>query len=157
SSDPAALVEWIGRHRKPEGEKAANPEVQISIGYDTGSLPWLEERARFLALYTYIVTTDLQRFQALVHRPSRDPNAAYGLVIRGDVLEARFPGQARGHRLDFVFPLPVRLSAANLTGLIRQLQVLNLGLLIACAEEAARVLLPEEPPAWLDDRCQAVA
>jgi len=46
--------------------------VQISVGYDTGSLPYLRERSRFVALSLFVATTDLQKFQALVRRPPRD-------------------------------------------------------------------------------------
>src|SRR4029077_7724077 len=127
------------------------------VGYDTGALPFLAERGRFVALYLFIATTDLARFQALVPRPARDPNPAFGLLIRGDVVEVRFPGQARGHRLDYVFPLPSRLSTTNLAGLFRDLQLLNLGLLVACVEDACRVLLPGAAPSWLDARRRALA
>src|SRR5262249_53684298 len=92
----------------------------------------------------------------LVRRPPRDPNAAYGLVIRGDVVEVRYPGQVRGHRLDYVFPLPTRLSTSNLAALFRDLQLINLGLLTACADDAARVLLGGDV-GWLDARRRAVA
>jgi hypothetical protein len=153
TSDPQVLARWMEEHRRPE----INQEVQVSIGYDTGSLPWLEERGRFVALYLFIATTDLQRFMALMRRPPRDPNAAYGLLIRGDVVVVRYPGQGRGRRLDYVFPLPIRLSTANLGGLIREIQLLNLGLLLASAADAARVLLAGSTPAWLDWRRQAIA
>ena len=136
TSDPAELAAWIDDNRHAAGTHA---EVQVSVGFDTGPLPWLEERARFLGLYLFVATTDLDHFQALTRRPHRDPNAAFGLVIRGDIIEPRYPGQRSGHRLDYVFPLPERLSRANLTGLFRQLQLLNLGLLCACAAEVSRV------------------
>jgi hypothetical protein len=151
TSDPTELALWVELHRREHD----NPEIQVSIGYDTGSLPYLGERSRFVALSAFVATTDLQKFQALVRRPPRDPNAAYGLVIRGDVVEVRYPGQARGHRLDYVFPLPTRLSTANLAAFFRDLQLLNLGLLAACADDAARVLLGGAPP-WLDARRRAV-
>jgi hypothetical protein len=153
TSDPLELARWIEDHRRPE----VNQEVQVSIGYDSGTLPSLEERGRFIALYLFIATTDLQRFMALMRRPPRDPNAAYGLLIRGDVVEVRYPGQGRGRRLDYVFPLPIRLSTANLAGLIREIQLLNLGLLVACAADAQQALLPGPAPAWLDSRRQAIA
>jgi hypothetical protein len=136
TSDPDQLAAWIDDNRLAAG---ANAEVQVSVGYDTGPLPWLEERARFLGLYLFVATTDLDHFQALLRRPHRDPNAAFGLVIRGDIIEPRYPGQRSGHRLDYVFPLPRRLTRPNLAGLFRQLQLLNLGLLCACAGEVARV------------------
>lgn len=151
TSSPATLAHWIDTHRREE----INPEVQVSVGYDTSPLPYLVERGRFLALYLYVSTTDLKRFQALMRRPPRDPNAAYGLVIRGDVVEVKYPGQSRGHRLDYVFPLPMRLSEANLAGLVKEIQLLNLGLLVACAQDLCRVLLPGAPPEWLDERRQA--
>lgn len=153
TSDPVELAEWVEKHRRDE----VNPEIQVSIGYDTGHLPSLVERSRFLALYVFVSTTDLKRFQALTRRPARDPNAAYGLVIRGDVVEVKRPGQAKGHRLDYVFPLPVRLSQANLAGLFRQLQLLNLGLLVACVQDACQVLMPGRSPDWMDPRRQAIA
>src|SRR5262249_46459279 len=78
TSDPAKLRQWVDQHRREHD----NPEIQVSIGYDTGSLPYLRERSRFVALCLFVATTDLQQFQALVRRPPRDPNAAYGLVIR---------------------------------------------------------------------------
>lgn len=152
TSDAVELARWVESHRREE----SNPEIQVSVGYDTGSLPYLCERARFLALYTFISTTDLKRFQALLRRPPRDPNAAYGLIIRGDVVEVKYPGQGRGHRLDYVFPLPVRLSEANLAGLFREMQLLNLGLLVACAQDSCRVLLRGSTPEWLDATRQAV-
>jgi hypothetical protein len=153
TSDPLELASWINIYTHHD----RNQEVQVSIGYDTGNLPSLEERGRFIALYLFIATTDLQRFMALMRRPPRDPNAAYGLLIRGDVVEVRYPGQCRGRRLDYVFPLPARLSTANLAGLIREIQLLNLGLLVACAADAGRALLPGPAPAWLDARRQAIA
>ncbi len=153
TSDPAELAAWIDENRPESGELA---EVQVSIGFDTGPLPWLEERARFLGLYLFITTTYLDHFQALLHRPHRDPNAAFGLVIRGDIVEQRYPGQNSGHRLDYVFPLPDRLSRTNLAGLFRQFQLLNLGLLCACAVEVARVLHGPSPD-WLDARRTALA
>lgn len=152
TSNPTVLAHWVEEHRRDE----TNPEIQVSIGYDTSALPYLVERSRFLALYVYISTTDLKRFQALLRRPPRDPNAAYGLVIRGDVVEVKYPGQSRGHRLDYVFPLPVRLSEANQAGLFKEMQLLNFGLLVACVQDVCRVLLPGEPPAWLDGRRQTV-
>ena len=147
TSDPAELAAWFDENRPPSGTPT---ELQVSIGFDTGPLPWLEERARFLGLYLFITTTHLDHFQALLHRPHRDPNAAFGLVIRGDIIEPRFPGQRSGHRLDYVFPMPEQLSQANLAGLFRQLQLLNLGLLCACASEVTRVFL-DSSPAWLDN------
>lgn len=156
TSDPNFLVSWIQQYRQLEANEQQHLEVQISIGYDTGILPSQEERSRFLGLYLYIATTDLQYFQALLPRPPRDPNAAYGLVIRGDLVETRYPGQARGHRLDYVFPLPTRLSPTNLAGLFRQIQLLNLGMLLAYAAETARVLYPEWP-FWIDGRRRKIA
>jgi hypothetical protein len=153
TSDDYQLAQWVDEHRREDGCQ----EVQVSIGYDTGSLPFLEERGRFIALYLFISTTELGRFRALLRRPPRDPNAAYGLLIRGDVVEVRFAGQSRGHRLDYVFPLPARMSTGNLAGLIREIQLLNLGLLVACAEDSHRTLLPGVAPVWLDDRRRAVA
>lgn len=152
TSDANELARWVEQHRREHD----NPEVQVSIGYDTGSLPYLRERSRFVALSLFVATTDLQKFQALVRRPPRDPNAAYGLVIRGDVVEVRYPGQARGHRLDYVFPLPTRLTTANLAALFRDLQLINLGLLTACADDAARTLLGGQTN-WLDARRRAAA
>lgn len=153
TSNPDELARWVETHRG----RLVNPEVQVSVGYDTGILPGQVDRGRFLALYLFISTTDLSRFQGLLRRPPRDPNAAYGLLIRGDVVEVRYPGQGRGHRLDYVFPLPLRLSTANLAGLFREIQLLNLGLLTACAADACRVLLAGSPPPWLDARRAAVA
>jgi hypothetical protein len=152
TSDPHELARWVEQHRRD-----GNQEVQVSIGYDTGNLPYLEERGRFIALYLFISTTDLKRFMALQRCPPRDPNAAYGLLIRGDLVEVRYSGQSRGRRLDYVFPLPAGLSTGNLGGLFREIQLLNLGLLLACAEDAQRTLLPGEPPAWLDARRHGVA
>jgi hypothetical protein len=149
---PGALAGWIHQQRDPDEVH----EVQVSVGYDTGSWPYLGERGKFIALFLYIASTDLKRFQALLRRPPRDPNAAYGLLIRGDVVEPHYAGQARGHRLDYVFPLP-ELSEANLTEFIRVLQLLNLGLLTASAEDSARALLPGAAPAWLDARRRGVA
>lgn len=153
TSEPSELARWVEQHRREE----ANPEIQVSIGYDTGTLPYLVERSRFLALYLFISTTDLRRFQSLMRRPPRDPNAAFGLVIRGDVVEVKYPGQARGHRLDYVFPLPVRLTEANLKGLFTEIQLLNLGLLVSCVQDTCRVLFPGNPPGWLEERRQAMA
>lgn len=153
TSDPAALANWVHQHRDPERWQ----ELQVSIGYDTGSLPYLAERGRFLALFVFIASTDLKRFQALAHRPTRDPNAAFGLLIRGDVVEVRYPGQARGRRLDYVFPLPATLSPASLGEFVRGLQVLNLGMLLACVEDTWRTLLPGAPPSWLGPRARAAA
>jgi hypothetical protein len=153
TSDPAVLARWIGDHRDPRKQQ----ELQVSIGYDTGTLPFLAERAKFLALFLYVASTDLKRFQALTRRPARDPNAAFGLLIRGDVVEVRYPGQARGRRLDYVFPLPARLTTASLTGFLRQFQLLNLGLLLAAVDDACRALVPAEPPAWFDARLRAAS
>jgi hypothetical protein len=153
TSSASELARWIDEHRRDE----AVQEVQVSIGYDTGALPWLEERGRFIGLYLFISTTDLKRFMALMRRPPRDPNAAYGLVIRGDVVEVRYAGQSRGRRLDYVFPLPARMSAGNLAGLIREIQLLNLGLLLAGAEDTQKTLLHDGPPVWMDARRRAVA
>jgi hypothetical protein len=152
TSDAQELARWVEGHRR-DGPQ----EVQVSIGYDTGALPYLEERGRFISLYLFVATTDLKHFMALQRCPPRDPNAAYGLLIRGDVVEVRYAGQSRGRRLDYVFPLPAGLSTANLGGLFREIQVLNLGLLLACAEDAWRTLLPGEPPAWLGGRRRAAA
>jgi hypothetical protein len=153
TSDPAVLARWAHAHRAAEKVQ----ELQVSIGYDSGALPWLTERGKFIALYLYLASTDLKRFQALTRRPPRDPNAAFGLLIRGDVVEVRFPGQSRGRRLDYVFPLPARLSTASLAGFLREVQLLNLGLLLACAEDACRLLFPGAAPAWLDSRARACA
>jgi hypothetical protein len=153
TSDPAELAAWMNENRLPSGTHA---EVQVSIGFDTGPLPSFEERARFIGLYLFVATTDLDHFQALLRRPHRDPNAAFGLVIRGDIIEPRYPGQSSGHRLDYVFPLPERLSVANLAGLFRQLQMLNLGLLCTCAAEVSRVFCGSTPP-YLDARRASLA
>src|SRR5207302_1052652 len=59
--------------------------------------------------------------------------------------------------LDYVFPLPTQLSTANLAALFRDIQLINLGLLTATAEDAARVLLCGATPAWLDPRRHAAA
>jgi hypothetical protein len=153
TSDPAVLAKWIYEHRHPGRAQ----ELQVSIGYDSGVLPYLADRGKFIALYLFVVSTDLGRFQALTRRPARDPNAAFGLLIRGDVVEVRYPGQARGRRLDYVLPLPGRLSLSSLAGFVRGLQLLNLGLLLACVEEVCRPLFGGELPAWFDGRCRAAA
>src|SRR5262249_17514992 len=119
TSDPSCLARWL------HGERDASrvQEVQISIGYDTGPLPAEAERGKFLALYLFIASTDLKRFQALTRKPPRDPNAAHGLLIRGDRVEVHYPGQANGRRLDYVFPLP-EMSEKNLAEFLRQVQLL---------------------------------
>jgi hypothetical protein len=132
-------------------------EVQVSVGYDTGPLPFQEERGRFLALYLFVTSTDLGRFQALTRRPARDPNAAYGLLIRGDRVDVMYPGQCSGRRLDYVFSYPGRMSEASLAEFLRQFQLLNLGMLLASAEESYRACLPGEVPPWMDGRARAVA
>ncbi len=152
TGDPAELARWVNAHRDPEQVE----EVQVSVGFDTGTLPGLEGRARFIGLWLFLATTELHRFQALDRRPRRDPNAAYGLIIRGDLVEVRCPGQARGHRLDYVFPLPAEDEAA-LAALFATIQRLNLGLLAACTEDACRVYSPGEPPAWLSQCREAAA
>ena len=143
TSEPAELARWIVSNRDAERVE----EVQVSVGYDTGTLPGLEGRARFLGLWLFLATTELHRFQALQRRPRRDPNAAFGLVIRGDLLEVRHPGQARGHRLDYVFPLPA-LDHPRLAALLSRIQLLNLGLLAACADDMERTFFPGEQPEW---------
>lgn len=142
TSDPATLARWLFIHRAG----ARHQEVQVSIGYDTSLLPGQSERARFLALYLYIATTDLAHFQALTRRPTRDPNAAYGLLIRGDRVDVKFPGQASRRRLDYIFNLPV-ISETNLAEFLRELQLLNLGMLLAVVEETFRTFYPRELPA----------
>jgi hypothetical protein len=153
TDDPAVLARWICSHR--DGRRAQ--ELQVSIGYDTGLLPFQCERGKFLALFFYLVTTNLKRFQALTRRPARDPNAAFGLLIRGDVVEVRYPGQSRGRRLDYVFPLQARWSRAKLTRFLRRFQLLNLGLLLAALEDTCRIFFPGRPPTWLDTRARAAA
>ncbi|MBY0229424.1 MAG: hypothetical protein K2W96_09110 [Gemmataceae bacterium] len=140
TNDPAELARWAMANRDPDRVE----EIQVSVGYDTGSLPGLEGRARFLGLWLFIASTELHRFQALQRRPRRDPNAAFGLVIRGDLVEVRHPGQARGHRLDYVFPLP-SLDGPRLAALFARIQLLNLGLLAACADDTVRAYFPGEP------------
>jgi hypothetical protein len=151
--DPAVLARWAHAHCALDKHQ----ELQVSVGYDSSTLPYLSERARFIALYLFIASTDLKRFQALMRRPARDPNAAFGLLIRGDVVEVRYPGQARGRRLDYVFPLPARLSAASLAGFLREVQLLNLGLLLATVEDACKAFFPGGLPAWFDARAHACA
>ncbi len=153
TSDPARLARWLF-----EAKDDARPqEVQVSIGYDCGPLPSQVERGKFLALYLFVACTDLKRFQALARQPARDPNAAYGLLIRGDRVEVHYPGQACGRRLDYVFPLPSGLSEANLAEFLRQLQLLNLGMLLASAEESYRSCFPGEAPPGMDARTRAIA
>jgi hypothetical protein len=144
TSDPACLARWISTHRNPRRFQ----ELQIAVGYDTGNLPYLEERAKFLALYLFVTSTDLGRFQALARKPTRDPNAAYGLLIRGDRIEVKFPGQQPGRRLDFVFPCPREMSRENLAHFLRGIQLFNLGLLLACVEDTCQVFFPGEPLPW---------
>jgi hypothetical protein len=173
TTDPAVLAAWLKQEQlvnRPRrgGLRAADAgpagrtdetirEVQVSIGYDTGPLPCQEERGKFLALYLFVTSTDLKRFQALMRRPTRDPNAAFGLLVRGDRVEVLYPGQCSGRRLDYVFPYPSQMSAGNLAEFLRQLQLLNLGLLLASAEESYRACFPEAAPPWLDARMRTVA
>jgi hypothetical protein len=153
TSDPGVLAGWLFSQRDPD----APQEVQVSIGYDTGPLPAQLERGKFLALYLFIVSTDLKRFQALAHKPPRDPNAAFGLLIRGDRVEVLYPGQASGKRLDYVFTLPAHLTENNLAEFLRQLQLLNFGMLLAAWEESYRAFFPGETPLGLDERARGVA
>jgi hypothetical protein len=153
TSDPEVLAGWLYSQR----DATAPQEVQVSIGYDTGPLPAQLERGKFLALYLFIASTDLKRFQALTHKPPRDPNAAFGLLIRGDRVEVLYPGQASGKRLDYVFTLPAQLSEKNLAEFLRQLQLLNFGMLLAAVEESHRAFFPGEAPPGLDERTRAVA
>jgi hypothetical protein len=153
TSDPTVLAGWLSSQR----DEKAPQEVQVSIGYDTGPLPAQLERGKFIALYLFITSTDLKRFQALTHKPARDPNAAFGLLIRGDRVEVLYPGQASGKRLDYVFTLPSHLSEANLAEFLRQLQLLNFGMLLAAVEESHRAFFPGEAPPGLDERARAVA
>jgi hypothetical protein len=153
TSDPEILAGWLFSQR----DESAPQEVQVSIGYDTGPLPAQLERGKFLALYLFIASTDLKRFQALTHKPPRDPNAAFGLLIRGDRVEVLYPGQASGKRLDYVFTLPSHLSEKNLAEFLRQLQLLNCGMLLASVEESLRAFFPGEAPPGFDERARAVA
>jgi hypothetical protein len=152
TSDAAVLARWMQDHRS--GSKLQ--EIQVSIGYDCSTLPYLSERGKFIALYLYIVSTDLKRFQALMRRPARDPNAAFGLLIRGDVVEVRYPGQCRGRRLDYVFPMP-RMSTHSLAEFLRGVQLLNLGLLLATIEDTCKPLFGEVSPTWLTPHMHALA
>jgi hypothetical protein len=157
TSDPAVLATWLEHEQRRCRLPAGVSEVQVSIGYDTGPLPCQEERGKFLALFLFITSTDLKRFQALTRRPARDPNAAFGLLIRGDRVEVLYPGQCSGRRLDYVFPYPSQMTAGSLTEFLRQFQFLNLGMLLASAEESHRACFPSEPAIWLDDRMRCVA
>ncbi len=153
TSDPLVLARWAHAHSSPDKHQ----ELQLSIGYDSSVLPYLAERGKFIALYLFLVSTDLNRFQSLTRRPARDPNAAFGLLIRGDVVEVRYPGQSRGRRLDYVFPLPARLSTPSLAGFLHGLQLLNLGLLLATVEDVCGAFFPGDPPPWFDARARACA
>jgi hypothetical protein len=153
TSDPAALAQWITAHKGGAGPC----DVQVSIGYDTGWHPSQADRGRFLALFLFIACTDLKQFRALTRKPPRDPGAAYGLLIRGDRLEVKYPGQSAGRRLDYVFPLPARMSEASLAEFLTQIQLLNLGLLLAAAEDGYGPLLPAGPPEWFGPRARAAA
>lgn len=153
TSDPAELARWICSQ---ESVRRSN-EIQVSVGYDTGPIPSQTERARFLTLFLYIASTDLRRFQALTPRPQRDANAAYGLLIRGDRIDSRFRGQVRGKRLDYVFSLPRLMTPASWAEFLREIQLLNLGLLLASAEDSYRGFFQPEAPAWLDLRLRSIA
>lgn len=153
TSDPAVLARWIVQHQ----DGTPHQELQVSIGYDTGTLSFQADRGKFIALYLFIASTDLKRFQALTHKPSRDPGAAYGLLIRGENVEVKYPGQAHGRRLDYVFPLPRQMSEGSLADFLRQFQLLNLGLLLAVVEDSCRALSAGAIPPWLDARMRRVA
>jgi len=153
TSDPAELARWICSQESVR----RSSEIQVSVGYDTGPIPSQTERARFLALFLYVASTDLRRFQALTPRPQRDANAAYGLLIRGDRIEPKFRGQVRGKRLDYVFSLPRLMTPASWAEFLREVQLLNLGLLLASAEDSYRGFFQPEAPAWLDSRLRAIA
>ena len=152
-SDPARLAAWIIQHRN--GDKIS--ELQVSIGFDTSMLASQAHRGKFIALFLFIASTYLKDFQSLLSNPKRDYGAAYGLIIRGDVVDIRLPGQAKERRLDYIFNLPVEMTEKSLSELLRQIQLLNLGLLLATAEESYQVFFPDKVPGWMDSRTRAIA
>jgi len=152
-TDLGDLASWIKSNR----EDGSPQEVQISVGYDTGDMPPQEDRGKFISLYLFMATTDLAAFQALKSRPDRVSSAAYGLLIRGDVVEVVYPGQEQGKRLDYIFNLSPKMTEEDLVEWLRHIRLLNLGLLLASALEAYAVFFPNEQPAWMTDKVLAIA
>jgi len=153
TTEPEMLAAWIVKHRT----LAKSREVQVSVGYDTGTFPAQEQRGKFIALFLFIASTELKAFQALTYCPRRDPGAAYGLLIRGLVVQAKYSGQTEGKRLDYIFTLSPEMSESNLSVLLRQIQLLNLGMLLATAEDAHAVFFTGTRPASLDDSMSRLA
>ncbi|MBI3999724.1 MAG: HEAT repeat domain-containing protein, partial [Candidatus Omnitrophica bacterium] len=152
-SDPSRLAQWIHQHRN--GDKIQ--ELQVSIGFDTSMLPSEEHRGKFIALFLFIAGTYLKDFQALVSNPKRDSGAAHSLLIRGDEVVVKLPGQAKGRRLDYIFNLSSEMTEKSLSEYLRQIQLFNLGLLLAAAEESYQLFFPDLTPPWMDPRTRALA
>jgi hypothetical protein len=68
-----------------------------------------------------------------------------------------FPGQKAGRRLDYIFNLSPQMSKENLSRFIRQVQLLNLGMLISTAEESYRIVYPGQNPPWMSEKAAAIA
>ncbi len=153
TSDPTELAKWITANKSTEGSN----ELQVSIGYDTGILPSQEERGKFISTFLFIATTYLNQFQGLQSQPKRDPRAAYGMLIRGQVVQTKHPGQKNNKRLDYIFNLSNEMTERSLTEHLRQIQLLNLGLLLASAEDSFQRFFPGQNPSWMDQKMKNIA
>ena len=152
TSDSARLASWIISNRGPRSR-----ELQVSVGYDLGLFPAQRQRSKFIALYLYIATTDLQNFQSLLPRPRRDHGAAYGMLIRGEVVEVLFPGQSSGRRMDYIFSIHPHLPEDRLRTVVRQIQMLNLGLMLAALLDTYQAFFPGELPPWFTPQQHGMA
>ncbi len=151
------LVDWVLKNRILKGEHMlqAAQMIRVFIPYDTGVLPSQIERGRFIALFLYLENS--------VYDPTY-----YSLNFESsENLFQRHVGPS-GRSLSYWF----RLSSAiretkkaiqterfrkHLKNRFDQIQWLNLGMLLASAEDSFRVFFPKETPFWMNEEMITIA
>ncbi|HXV27690.1 MAG TPA: hypothetical protein VD913_01860, partial [bacterium] len=171
----------------------------VSVPFDTGRLPSQIDRAKFIALFLFVSSTDLDHFRPLNPAPERsrradtffgridqriedfiefledlvfgtiydflvkikiikEPVIPQGILHRPDTDKGEERGLMYRFHLSENTDLPREAEEMNLKRYLRMVQVLDLGLFLASAEESYQVFFPGEVPAWMrSQRLRALA
>jgi len=153
--DQELASNWIWQ-MKQENEKPLE-WVRINLPGEIGPLPAFKERPRFIALFLFIVSTSSDFFSPLRRVTSpRMTNREYGL-FQIDIGKQDYRQNVALKQTGYFFRLSNAMKPNNLRLLLRQIQHLHLGLLLANAEESYHIFFPGKTPSWINPRMQTIA
>ncbi len=147
SSSTTYLVDEIIKTKKSQ---RSNANIQVSLEYDTGTLPSQIERGRFISLYLYlenrILRPDFYRMDPVTKEGKEKYD--HGNIFRRNEGRLSYLFRLASAVIQTEETLKKKKLKGRLEHKLNKIQLLNLGMLLASAEDSYRIFFTEEIPFW---------